>query len=273
MLCALVVALVAAPLIRSLSIGHLSTSSRRTRRFGTVSTDADDIPYNWKNQWYALCFMDNLQPKGSAQPTAASVFGYPLVLWRDDKEQIHCVEDRCPHRSAKLSEGRIRDGLLECYYHGWQFKGGTGDCVTIPQLPAGAKIPAMSCTTPYPVEVHEDIIWVHMDPKTPKDKRPPIPSTHNQELATDLKLPPKKRKFTTYDFQIDLPYDHSYLVENLIDPAHVPISHDRNGAKREDAQAYEMIVSEDVYVCMCVCVYVYVYVYVTPVCVYLIPDP
>jgi phenylpropionate dioxygenase-like ring-hydroxylating dioxygenase large terminal subunit len=24
---------------------------------------------------------------------------------------------------------------------------------------------------------------------------------------------------------IDLPYDHSYLVENLLDPAHIPISH------------------------------------------------
>ena len=49
------------------------------------------------------------------------------------------------------------------------------------------------------------------------------------------------------DIQIDLPYDWSYLVENLIDPAHIPISHDRTpgGGKREDAQAYEMMVDQD----------------------------
>ena len=37
----------------------------------------------------------------------------------------------------------------------------------------------------------------------------------------------------------ELPYDHSILLENLMDPAHVPISHDRTDwtAKREDATA------------------------------------
>ncbi|KAH9315089.1 hypothetical protein KI387_023716 [Taxus chinensis] len=36
-----------------------------------------------------------------------------------------------------------------------------------------------------------------------------------------------------------LPYDHSILLENLMDPAHIPISHDRTNlsSKRENAQA------------------------------------
>ncbi|XP_020265809.1 protein TIC 55, chloroplastic-like isoform X2 [Asparagus officinalis] len=36
----------------------------------------------------------------------------------------------------------------------------------------------------------------------------------------------------------ELPYDHSILLENFMDPAHVPISHDRSDfySKREDAQ-------------------------------------
>uniref|UniRef100_A0A7N1A4P6 Pheophorbide a oxygenase domain-containing protein n=1 Tax=Kalanchoe fedtschenkoi TaxID=63787 RepID=A0A7N1A4P6_KALFE len=44
----------------------------------------------------------------------------------------------------------------------------------------------------------------------------------------------------------ELPYDHSILLENLMDPAHVPISHDRTdwSAKREDAQALVFKVSE-----------------------------
>lgn len=44
----------------------------------------------------------------------------------------------------------------------------------------------------------------------------------------------------------ELPYDHSILLENLMDPAHVPISHDRTDwtAKREDAQALLFDVTE-----------------------------
>jgi len=36
-------------------------------------------------------------------------------------------------RLAKLSEGQIVDGRLECLYHGWQFDG-EGKCVKIPQV-------------------------------------------------------------------------------------------------------------------------------------------
>ncbi|KAF5936355.1 hypothetical protein HYC85_027484 [Camellia sinensis] len=44
----------------------------------------------------------------------------------------------------------------------------------------------------------------------------------------------------------ELPYDHSILLENLMDPAHIPISHDRTDwtAKREDAQPLLFKVTE-----------------------------
>lgn len=37
------------------------------------------------------------------------------------------------YRLAKLSEGQLMDGRLECLYHGWQF-GADGKCVKIPQV-------------------------------------------------------------------------------------------------------------------------------------------
>lgn len=44
----------------------------------------------------------------------------------------------------------------------------------------------------------------------------------------------------------ELPYDHSILLENLMDPAHIPISHDRTDwtARREDAQPLGFEVTE-----------------------------
>lgn len=94
----------------------------------TILSDAPSsttIPYNWKNQWYAVTYASYLpNPSKSAEVTPVSVFGEPLVLWRsEDNGVVHCANDVCPHRSAALSEGRVRDGKLECYYHGWQFNG------------------------------------------------------------------------------------------------------------------------------------------------------
>ncbi|KAM3211732.1 hypothetical protein ACQJBY_065067 [Aegilops geniculata] len=52
--------------------------------------------------------------------------------------------------------------------------------------------------------------------------------------------------FTDLSTVHELPYDHSIMLENLMDPAHVPISHDRTDwtAKREDAQPLAFEVAE-----------------------------
>jgi 3-phenylpropionate/trans-cinnamate dioxygenase ferredoxin component len=39
---------------------------------------------------------------------------------------LFAVEDNCSHRDAKLSEGRLRGGLLTCPLHGAQFDVRTG---------------------------------------------------------------------------------------------------------------------------------------------------
>lgn len=41
--------------------------------------------------------------------------------------QLHAVEDNCSHRDAKLSEGRLRGGMLTCPVHGAQFDVRTGE--------------------------------------------------------------------------------------------------------------------------------------------------
>lgn len=56
-------------------------------------------------------------------PYACDLLGERMVLWRDGEGQWRCFEDKCPHRLAHLSEGRIdpRDGTLMCSYHGWRW--------------------------------------------------------------------------------------------------------------------------------------------------------
>ena len=58
----------------------------------------------------------------------------PLALFRDAGGSPHAVLDRCPHRNAALSDGRVGDdGCIECPYHGWRFDG-SGNCRAVPGL-------------------------------------------------------------------------------------------------------------------------------------------
>jgi phenylpropionate dioxygenase-like ring-hydroxylating dioxygenase large terminal subunit len=70
------------------------------------------------------------------RPVRVVVDGSPFVLFRDARGCAQALADRCPHRFAPLSAGRVRsDGRLQCAYHGWHFDGeGNGVCPSQPSL-------------------------------------------------------------------------------------------------------------------------------------------
>jgi phenylpropionate dioxygenase-like ring-hydroxylating dioxygenase large terminal subunit len=61
------------------------------------------------------------------------VLGTPLCVFRGGDGQVGAMVDRCPLRNVPLSLGRLRDGVLECRYHGWRFDR-SGACRAIPGL-------------------------------------------------------------------------------------------------------------------------------------------
>ncbi|KAL2525412.1 hypothetical protein Adt_10466 [Abeliophyllum distichum] len=195
------------------------------------SSQDEVAEYDWTEEWYPLYLTKNVPDNA---PLGLTVFDKQVVLYRDGNGEIRCFQDRCPHRLAKLSEGQLIDGKLECLYHGWQFEG-NGKCVTIPQLPTGANIPQSACLKKYEVRDSQGVIWIWMSHKTPSNAKK-IPWFENFAR-------PGFRDISTIH---ELPYDHSILLENLMDPAHVPISHDRTDftAKREDATALFFEVTE-----------------------------
>ncbi|GJS19877.1 protein TIC 55, chloroplastic [Tanacetum coccineum] len=204
------------------------------------------------------CYEDRYSPSVSQGTTSKAVVQPDSTTCLKDhrkdsvSDRLCCWKDRskaavygylefvflCPknerERLAKLSEGQIVDGRLECLYHGWQFEG-EGKCVKIPQLPADAKIPKSACTKTYEVKDSQGVVWIWMSHKTP-------PNPSKIPWFENFARPGFADISTTHE----LPYDHSILLENLMDPAHVPISHDRTdwSAKREDAQALAFKVTE-----------------------------
>ncbi|MGI2902771.1 Rieske 2Fe-2S domain-containing protein [Tolypothrix sp. VBCCA 56010] len=186
--------------------------------------------FDWRQCWYPVCFVQDL-PKN--QPYSFSLYDEPFVLFRDQDGKLVCLVDRCPHRAAKFSDGQIIDGKIECLYHGWQF-GSDGQCLHIPQLPTNAKIPANACVESFEVVERQGIAWVWAG---------------ESETAADERIPTiaelDKPEFVSIDYMRDLPYDQTYFIENVIDPAHVNIIHDGILGKREYARPLEIEVLEN----------------------------
>jgi phenylpropionate dioxygenase-like ring-hydroxylating dioxygenase large terminal subunit len=81
-----------------------------------------------RNQWHAVARSNDVQREAIAVELSLE----HLVLWRGPSGRVVAAPDRCSHRIAKLSPGRVEDGCLICPDHGRAF-GDDGRCVNIPR--------------------------------------------------------------------------------------------------------------------------------------------
>ena len=61
-----------------------------------------------RHSWYAVARTPDL----ARDPLAVTLLGDPYVLWRAEDGAVVAAPDRCPHREAPLSLGRLTDGQL-----------------------------------------------------------------------------------------------------------------------------------------------------------------
>ena len=110
--------------------------------------------FNWTKQWYPVAVIDLLD---TSKPHPTQLLGVDLVVWKDGDGKWSVFEDKCPHRLAPLSEGRVEDdGTLLCAYHAWRFDE-TGTCVDMPQAstPEEEARVCLLYTSPSPRDVEE----------------------------------------------------------------------------------------------------------------------
>lgn len=183
------------------------------------------------------------------RPNRVEFLGQSYVCYQndpDDSSSWTVADDACPHRLAPLSEGRIihadRDAhevkpkernehkgevtrLVECAYHGWAFDR-NGRCVRIPQVTEQVQQRNIE-TNPkchvhsYSTIVHKNLLFAWLWPEDSLQYTDMDPA--NQEHAwrrPEYMLSNLGNDTTTYTR--DLPYGWDTLLENIVDPAHVP---------------------------------------------------
>ncbi len=105
-----------------------------------------------RNTWYIAA---EPQEVGS-KPLARTYLGRPLVLFRTGSGKVVALDDRCPHRFAPLSLGRVIGETLRCGYHGAQFDC-HGRCVAVP---GQSIVPPKAAVGSYPVAEKHGYLWI-----------------------------------------------------------------------------------------------------------------
>ena len=125
-----------------------------TLKSQTVQNAVREVGIN-PNYWYPVGWASQLKA-GDIMPVV--VWQQAIAVYRDETGQIHALEDACPHKGIALHKGKVQGCHLTCAYHGWEFNG-NGECVSIPYLPEGQKLPRAQARR-YPVQEKYNLIWL-----------------------------------------------------------------------------------------------------------------
>ena len=155
--------------------------------------------------WYAVISLDDLKDG----PKPFRLLGEDIVLFLGADGKPAALKDRCCHRTAKLSKGWCRDGLIVCGYHGWTYDH-AGKLVHVPQFPVQQQVPNLS-TPAYHCQARYGYAWVALD-----DPLTPILDACEEDDPAYRRIPQFYEVWNTSALR---------LMENSFDNAHFAFVH------------------------------------------------
>jgi phenylpropionate dioxygenase-like ring-hydroxylating dioxygenase large terminal subunit len=174
--------------------------------------------------WYVVAASQDVRSK----PRPVSLNGLPLVTFRDSSGRSVALLDRCSHRNAPLSAGRVVGGNIQCHYHGWQFDG-AGACQAVPGLcgepdhPA-RRVPSFACRD------SQGWVWVYSEADVDPDLDPyEIPFADHPGYLTIRQ-------------HLEMPGPLDAVAENALDVPHTAFVHAGLFRKNKDRKPIEVVI-------------------------------
>ena len=163
-----------------------------------------------RNTWWVAMWAQDLPP---GQLVARRIMNEPLVFYRTEDGHPTALLDRCAHRWAQLSLGKLLpEGRVACPYHGLEFDA-HGICVRNPH--PNYKIPPGMRVRSYPLAEKHSAIWIWMGDGDPDESLIPDFSM----LDYDAPDPVAKRDYLLMHASWDL------VTDNLLDLSHTAFLH------------------------------------------------
>jgi vanillate O-demethylase monooxygenase subunit len=158
-----------------------------------------------RNMWWCAAHVDEVTEK----PLARWLLEKPVVMYRLADGTPVALDNRCPHRWAPLSEGRVIDDKIVCAYHGMEF-GADGICTNIPtqdMIPKSARVQS------YPLRQSGAFLWIWMgDPEAIEEDPVDMAYTTNTDWS-----------FVNGYMEVDANW--VLIRENVLDLTHIAFLH------------------------------------------------
>lgn len=156
-----------------------------------------------RNRWYPIAPSWRVGDK----PVGMMRLGERIVAWRDRDGVIQVIEDRCPHRGARLSMGRNFGDRLSCWYHGVEV-GGDG---VVKKVPAVDRCPleGQQVVKSYPSFEHMGGIFTWFGDELHPE---PLPFDMPEQFASE--------EWGAILCTAHWRSNHCYAVDNVMDPMH-----------------------------------------------------
>ncbi|CAN8320702.1 unnamed protein product [Cochlearia groenlandica] len=161
-----------------------------------------------KNFWYPVAFTADLK---NDTMVPIDCFEQPWVIFRGEDGKPGCVRNTCAHRACPLDLGSVKEGRIQCPYHGWEYST-DGKCTKMPSTKLlNVKIKSIPCLE------QEGMIWVWPGDDAPSTTLPYLQPPSGFVIHAELVM--------------ELPVEHGLLLDNLLDLAHAPFTHTSTFAK------------------------------------------
>ncbi len=181
-----------------------------------------------RNTWYAASWSADLE----RALTPKTFLNEPVLLYRKQDGTPCAIEDRCPHRYAPLSMGRLEGDDVECFYHGLRFNC-AGECVDNPN--GAGIIPRAAKVRSYPLLEKWDMVWIWMGE----------PALADPALLPDLHWMTDRQHYTAMHGSLKLDANYLLLLDNLTDLSHASFVHVKSLEPREMAREIFKVSEED----------------------------
>ncbi len=75
-----------------------------------------------------------------------------IAIFRNSSDEIFAINDSCPHKQGKLSQGIVHNQSVTCPLHNWKIDLTTGE----------AMAPDEGCTGHYPAKIESGKIFIEV---------------------------------------------------------------------------------------------------------------
>ncbi len=161
------------------------------------------------NQWYVVLGSQDVK---RGKMLGVTRLGERLVFARDQEGKAFCLRDRCAHRGAALSAGKLLEDRIQCPFHGFEYDT-RGRGARIPANGRDAPVPDRFHVCSYPIHESHGFIWIWWGENPPTNLKEPsffddIDGTFHSRMIVD-------------------PWETHYsrAIENQLDAVHLPFVH------------------------------------------------